>query len=466
MADRDPQLGKAVARCPGDGWEDILAADDIQPPAFVSEDKYRYLGSEPLDAARYYDPDFFKAEIEKMWPNVWQFAAREEDMPEAGDYVVYENAGRSYLLVRQEDLTVKAFHNVCLHRGRKLATGTGEANQFVCPFHGFAWNTDGSLKNIPCRWDFGHLSDEKMQLPEAKLAQWGGYIFVRDAEEGTTIEEYLDPLPEFFKRWKHEECVTVAWVGKVINANWKITMEAFMESYHAYVTHPQLMPFTGDANAAYHVLGEHVNVNYTPFGVISPHIEEKGLPQQWIVDEFVKYNGRSADNYDPEKDNYNVQVPEGLTARQALGRQMRETSERTFGGDYSGVSEAELLDAFVYNVFPNFAPWGGFMPNIVYRWRPWPDQDKCLMEVRVIARVKAGDPRPRGVPLHMLTPDQKWADAPELGVLGAVVDQDTDNMELTHEGLKVSKNQRVELGDYQEVRVRHIHTTLDKYLNR
>ena len=80
-------------------------------------------------------------------------------------------------------------------------------------------------------------------------------------------------------------------MGKVIKANWKITMEAFMESYHAYVTHPQLMPFTGDANAAYHVVGEHVNVNYTPFGVISPHIEQSKLPQQWIVDEFRKYNG-------------------------------------------------------------------------------------------------------------------------------------------------------------------------------
>lgn len=88
------------------------------------------------------------------------------------------------------------------------------------------------------------------------------------------------------------------------------------------------------------------------------------------------------------------------------------------------------------------------------------------MEVRVIARVKEGEPRPKGVPMHMLGEDEIWADAAELGVLGAVLDQDSENMELTHEGLKASKNQRVELGDYQEVRVRHIHTTLDKYLNR
>ena len=464
MADYDSNEGFKVARCPGPGWEEILHGDDVKPPVFMGEDRYRYLGSDPIDAARYYSPEFFNAEVEKMWPNVWQFAAREEDLPEPGDYVTYENAGRSFLLVRQDDGDVRAFHNVCLHRGRKLKTDSGSAEQFVCPFHGFAWNTDGSLRNIPCRWDFGHLTDEKMQLPEATVARWQGYIFVRDNPEGPSIEEFLAPLPEFFKRWRHDECVTVAWVGKVVRANWKITMEAFMESYHAYVTHPQLMPFTGDANAAYHVLGEHVNVNYTPFGVISPHIEQSELPEQWIVDEFRKYNGRSADNYDPDKDAMNIQVPQGSTARAALGEAMRKTSEQMFGGDYSQVSESELLDALVYNVFPNFAPWGGFMPNIVYRWRPWPDQDHCLMEVRVIARVKEGEPRPAGVPFHLLGEDETWADAPELGVLGGVVDQDMENMELCHEGLKVSKNQAVEFGDYQEIRIRHFHQTLDHYL--
>ncbi|GGC19258.1 (2Fe-2S)-binding protein [Novosphingobium marinum] len=464
MAEDDPRGKFTVSRCPGPGWEDILKDDDIAPPPFMSEDRYRYLGSEAIDAARYYDPEFFKLECEKMWPNVWQFVAREEDMPEPGDYVTYDNAGRSFLVVRQDDGSVRAFHNVCLHRGRKLKTDSGSADQFVCPFHGFAWNKDGALKNIPCRWDFGHLTDEKMQLPEATVAQWGGYIFLRENPEGPSIEEWLDPLPEFFTEWRHEDCATVAWVGKVVNANWKIVMEAFMESYHAYVTHPQLMPFTGDANAAYHVLGDNVNVNYTPFGTMSPHVQNSQLPQQWIVDEFVKYNGRSADNYDPEKDEMNLQVPDGLTARQALGQAMRDSSARAFGGDYSGVSESELLDALVYNVFPNFAPWGGFMPNIVYRWRPWPDQDRCLMEVRVIARVPEGQPRPTGVEMHLLSDDECWSDAPELGVLGGVVDQDMENMELTHQGLQASKNQRVELGDYQEVRIRHFHQALDRYV--
>lgn len=186
MADRDPGAFDR-ARCPGTSWEDILAADEVQPPAFMAEDRSQYLGSAPIDAARYHSPEFFRAECEKMWPAVWQFAAREEDLPEPGDYVTYDNAGRSYLIVRQEDGSVKAFHNVCLHRGRKLKTDSGSAEQFLCPFHGFSWNPDGSLRNIPCRWDFAHLTDQKMQLPEASLAQWGGYIFVRENAEGPTM---------------------------------------------------------------------------------------------------------------------------------------------------------------------------------------------------------------------------------------------------------------------------------------
>lgn len=465
MADYDPAHGKTVARCPGTGWEEILASDVIAPPAFMSDDQYRYLGSAPIAASRYTDPAFHQAEIDTMWPQVWQFAARDEELPEPGDYIVYENAGRSYLIVRQDDGSVKALHNVCLHRGRKLATQAGFTDQFVCPFHGFAWGTDGALRNIPCRWDFGHLSDAKMQLPEASVGHWGGYIFVREAAEGPSLEEFLAPLPDYFKTWKHEECVTALWVAKVVDANWKITMEAFMESYHALVTHPQLMPFTGDANAAYHVLGKHVNVNYTPFGTVSPHLDARDKPQQWIVDEFVKYNGRSADNYDPDKDNYNVAVDEGSNARAALAASLRDSSQRAFGRDYSAAADSELLDALVYNVFPNFAPWGGLMPNIVYRWRPWPDQDRCLMEVRVLTRVKPGEARPRSVPMHLLRDDERWIDAPELGVLGAVFEQDMENMSLVHDGLKASKNGLVELGDYQEVRIRHFHQTLDTYLN-
>jgi phenylpropionate dioxygenase-like ring-hydroxylating dioxygenase large terminal subunit len=432
----------------------------------MKEETYEYRGSEPLAASRYTSLEFQQQEYEKLWPYVWQFAARDEDIPEPGDYVVYENAGRSYLVTRQEDGSVKAMHNVCLHRGRKLRTENGTADRFQCPFHGFTWNKDGSLNEIPCSWDFSHIKDKVAHLPEAEVSSWQGYIFLRENPGGPTIEEYLAPLPDYFKRWRHDQCTTAIWVAKVVPANWKVTMEAFMEAWHTIVTHPQLLPFTGDANTSYNIFGDNVNVAYTPFGVMSPHIDPEGKEQQWIVDEFIKYNGRSADNYDD--DPYAVTVPKGMSARRALGDAMRANFAKTFGHAemHEQATDAELLDAFVYNVFPNFAPWGGYMPNIVYRWRPWKDPDHCLMEVRILVRVPEGQPIPHGVPMKFLSDDEPWTAAPELGVLGHVFEQDMDNLPYVQEGLKASKTGEIQLGDYQEIRIRQFHQTLDKYLSR
>ncbi|MFM5885259.1 MAG: aromatic ring-hydroxylating oxygenase subunit alpha [Novosphingobium sp.] len=465
MAEQDPQIGGGMARCPGTTWNDLMAGDSKTAPAILTEESYAYLGSEPLDTARYTSEDFARLEREKMWPYVWQFAAREEDLPEPGDFVVYENAGRSWLVSRQDDGSVRAFHNVCLHRGRKLRTEDGSADSFVCPFHGFAWNKDGAYQGNPCPWDFTHLKPEDLTLPEAEVGQWGGYIFLREEPGGPSLEEFLAPIPEHFKRWRHEECTTVIWVGKEVPANWKVTAEAFMESWHTLVTHPQILPFTGDANSAYWFWGDNVNVNLVPFGVLSPHIDPTGKSEQWIVDEFIKYNGRSSDNYDPSGDPYAVSVPAEQSAREALGAAMRKAYTEQSGYDHSEATDAELIDALVYNVFPNFAPWGGFMPNIVYRWRPGKTPDTCLMEVRILARVKKGEPIPRGVPMHFLTPDQKWTEAAEIGGLGAVFEQDMDNLPFVQDGLHASKNGKVQLGDYQEIRIRQFHRTMDKYIS-
>jgi len=255
MSDRDPELGVGggEARCPGVSWDDLVAADSRPVPEFMAKEVYEYRGSAPLATDRYTGDAFFRAEIGKMWPHVWQMAARDEDMPEAGDVVVYENAGRSYLLCRQADGSVRAFHNVCLHRGRRIRSESGPATMLHCPYHGFAWNLDGTVKDIPCRWDFPHLEDDGMKLPEAEVDRWGGYIFLREEPGGPSLLDYLHPLPEHFARWPHEECTTSVYVAKVIHANWKAVMEAFMEAWHTSCTHPQIAPFVSDTNTRYNI---------------------------------------------------------------------------------------------------------------------------------------------------------------------------------------------------------------------
>lgn len=449
---------KDIPRCPGVSWDDLAAQDSRKVPAYLLEDDYKYLGSDPLSPDRYTSPEFFQQEVEKMWPHVWQYAAREEELPEPGSTVVYENAGRSFLIVRQEDGSIRAFHNVCLHRGRKLRTANGRASEFRCPYHAWTWNTDGSLKQIPCRWDFEHLNDADLSLPEAQVGLWGGYIFIKEAEGGPTLEEYLAPIPEHFARWEHENRYTTAWVGKVVKANWKACAEAFMEAYHVVATHPQIMPFTGDANTKYYVWGDYVNLALTPFGSTSPHMRDRNLNQQEIMDAFLKYNGRVV----PQGET--IIVPEGKTVREAMGDFNRKRYSEMAGRDLDFASDAEMQDAFTYNVFPNFSPWGGFYPAVTYRWRPWPDQDHTLMEIRILSLLKPGEKAPPCQPMRLLGEDETWESA--LGVLGGIVDQDMGNLPHVQTGMKASKNKQLHLGNYQEIRIRHFHQTLDKFLNR
>ena len=460
MPDDQRALPPGAARHPDLSWDDLAAADSNKVADFLLGEHYQYLGSEPLATARYTSPEFFQKEIEKMWPNVWQFAARVEELPNPGDTVVYENVGKSWLLTRQSDGSIKAMQNVCLHRGRKLRTESGKASSFYCGYHGFNWNIDGSLRNIPCRWDFPHLTNEKMKLPEAQVGTWGGYVFIKESEGGPTLEEFIAPLPEHFARWSHEDCTTAVWVGKVVAANWKATAEAFMEAFHVIATHPQIMPFSGDCITKYFVLGENVNLALSPFGVPSPHLGNDKKDEQWVMDNFLANNGRVALGLGK------LQVPEGRTARQVMGEVNRKRFGEAAGVDASHFSDSEVMDAFTYNLFPNMAPWGGFMPNVVYRWRPWGDQDHTLMEIRMLQRMPKGAAKPPIPKMRFLGEDEKWSSVEEFGPLGRIVQQDWDNLPHVQDGMKAMKSGEVQLGDYQEVRIRHFHQTLDKYLNR
>ena len=110
---------------------------------------------EPLHVPRerYYDREFFELEKEHLWPKVWQMACRLEEIPEPGDFVEYEICDQSVIVVRQADHSIKAFHNVCLHRATQLAKGSGHlgGGQIVCPFHGWRWNLDGILEHLSSR---------------------------------------------------------------------------------------------------------------------------------------------------------------------------------------------------------------------------------------------------------------------------------------------------------------------------
>lgn len=199
---------------------------------------------ESIPAARYFDPEFFALEAERLWPRVWQMACRLEEIPQVGDYVEYEILGRSVIVVRTGPERVEAFHNACRHRGMRLIEGRGNAaNGFVCPFHGWCWNPDGSNKFVfaPNLFAPDQLRSDDLRLRACRLEVWGGCAFVNFDDEAPALRPSLEPFSTYHDPLGVEKMRTEAWFACVLPVNWKLANEAFMEGYHATQTHPQLL---------------------------------------------------------------------------------------------------------------------------------------------------------------------------------------------------------------------------------
>ena len=439
------------ARSPGISVQELLDAERVPVPEVLRKTGHDDLGSDPIPAERYTSREFHELELEKMWTRVWQMVCREEEIPNVGDHVVYEIGDWSLLVMRSAEDRIQGFYNVCLHRGRLLRTQSGNVAKLRCPFHGFTWNLDGSLREVPCAWDFPHVKPEEFGLPEVKVDTWGGFVFVNMDEHAAPLADYLGDLPEEFAAWDYENRWKRAHVGKIVDMNWKVGVEAFIESFHVLATHPQIMPSTGDTNTQYDVqAGAHYNRMITAMGTPSPHLGDT-VDRDAIIRSMT---------YSDEK----FEIPEGVSAREFVGELRRKMLEESTGRDYSDATVSELLDAIQYWVFPNFFPWGGVTDNLIYRFRPWGGPDKALMEVMFLSPVPEGQPRPKPAKMRLLGDDEDWTDAwDELGPVAAVFQQDMANMPIVHRGLKSMKDGRVTIADYQESRIRHLHHMLERY---
>ena len=449
-----------IARRPGPSVQDIYESDPLPPPQVLrTESPASWQSTDDVSRERYFSREWHDREVEKVWRKTWQFACRIEEIPNVGDQIVYDIVDDSLLVVRTSADTVKAFVNSCLHRGTLLRTEPGNARQIRCPFHGWTWNLNGTLRLVPGQWDFPQVDKTKFCLPEAKVGQWGGFVFVNFDAECEPFDSYLENLPDHFRAFALEDRYKAAHVAKIMPCNWKLGMEAFVEAYHVPAAHPQVTGYYGDSNTQYDVWPgiRHVSRMLSVQGVASPS-RPATLPAQTIEEmrrDVPFFAGRP------------IELGEGEAARGKLAERAREKIGRSSGTDMSGLSDAEALDLIEYLLFPNMVPWGGQALPIVYRFRPnGNDPDSHIMEIIFLFAKARDGSHPEPAKMRLLGPDQDWKDAPELGSAAMVADQDTDNLRRIQKGLKASKKSGVTLARYQESRIRHFHETLDAYMAR
>jgi phenylpropionate dioxygenase-like ring-hydroxylating dioxygenase large terminal subunit len=434
-------------------WQDLLDADSHPVPGFLREQRPYLNGTADISKDRYLSRTWHDLEKERLWSRVWQLACREEHLPEVGDYVVYDIADQSYLLLRAPSGEVKAHPNACLHRGRRLKTYDGRCSEVRCPFHGFAWHLDGTLKNIPAAWDFPHLDDRRaeLDLPEVRVGCWAGFVFINPDPQAEPLEDFLGELPSHFERWHMEDRYVQAHVAKIVRCNWKVAMEAFAEGYHVSATHPQGVAYVMDPGSQIDVYGNFAR-QISPSGVPSPLLPWEAS-QEDILRAMLDVR---------EGEPLPVNLADGQTARAAMALAARARWRPAIGERIEEHCDAELVDHFNYTVFPNIHPWGGFN-RIVYRFRPnGDDHESCIFEVMFVTPFAGARPAP--ATRRQLGPDDRWTDAPELDSLGMVLDQDTFNMEEVQRGLKILRRDGITVSMYQEAIVRWRQDLLDQWL--
>ncbi|MFM8353397.1 MAG: aromatic ring-hydroxylating oxygenase subunit alpha [Gammaproteobacteria bacterium] len=446
--------GAGDARCPGPSTRDIIARDRVSAPAPLLEEHYRFLGDADLPFARYTDPAFHAAELKTVWSRTWQWACREEHVPNAGDFYVYDMGDQSALIVRDRAQVLHAYVNSCPHRGMQLmpAGSHGHGKQFLrCPFHGMSWQLDGTLRDIPCRWDFPHVEDATFGLQALPLAVWGGFVFINFDHNAAPLAEYLGILPEHFAQfaWPLEQRYVALHMEKLLPGNWKMCLEGFLEAYHVLATHPEGLRTAGDANAQYDFWGPNVSRFIHTIGYPSPH-----LPTQLSEAELFRALGHG-----------DAPLPPGEGAREAHARIMRERLGQSLGIDLSGVSTSQLLDSIQYFLFPNAFFFPGIGIPLIYRFRPV-DVDHCIHEVLMLQPVPADQPRPPPAEVVKLGLHDSYTSVPAFVATGLayVLDQDTENFFQQRAGMKAAHKRGQTLGNYQEARIRHLHQTLDTYM--
>ncbi len=208
---------------------------------------YPELGTGPLSSEDSISPEFYELEREAIFKRAWLNVGRVEELPRKGSFFTKElvAAGTSVIIVRDMKGEIRAFHNICRHRGNKLVwkdfpgeETRGSCRQFVCKYHMWSYDLDGALNTVPQEEEFFDLDKAIMGLLPVHCDVWAGFIFVNVATEPSqTLTEYLGPMVLALSDYPfHEQSDRYAFRATV-GSNWKLFMDAFQEFYHAPYLH-------------------------------------------------------------------------------------------------------------------------------------------------------------------------------------------------------------------------------------
>jgi nitrite reductase/ring-hydroxylating ferredoxin subunit len=400
---------------------------------------------------RYFDADFYRMEAESLWPRVWQMACRLEEIPQARDYAEYEFLDQSIVVLRSDDLGVRAFQNVCRHRGVKLVDGHGTApGGFTCPFHGWCYGLDGANTFVPRAKTFAehNMLPADLDLVPVRCEVWGGCAWINLDAGAPPLRQCIEPFATIMDGWKVESLRTEWWYACRLPVNWKLAEAAFMEQYHVVETHPQLaipgMRYSLRADAT-----------IEPRAFIEAELQYLRTMSEGMAGMVHANDLRIAENL------RDLDLP--TDARQAIAAWQRALNDaivrwhRAEGHVIPDLNELEDrggAEPMGY-CFPHHFVLPMYSSASSYRFRPL-GPEETLMEIWSLTRYPEGQERPRPVPPEPWEcDDPRWPPIPT---------QDFSNLPRQQRGLHAKGFEYLRLSERIEGGVANFERLVDGFL--
>jgi phenylpropionate dioxygenase-like ring-hydroxylating dioxygenase large terminal subunit len=437
----------------------VEAADELTAPVTIGPEAY-------------ISEEYARAEADKLWRKVWLQAGRLEDIPNVGDFITYEILSDSVIIMRSGENELRAFHNVCSHRGRRLIdtpkgkrNARGNKSNIVCGFHGWTFDRQGKCTYVEHQEDWqGKLTEERTSLGKVHVDTWGGWLWINLDPNAGPLAAYLDPaaslldpfqLQNMRPRWRK-------WV--IFDCNWKVAMEAFNETYHVSTTHPEFMEF-GQFRGWGRNQGLHSNIGYD-----APKGREEDQAKL-----------RLGAGEDPRKSTWEMQdftwkfanTNTTMTLVEAAKRLVDELPENTPAPEVSKhwLASARAADeargvfwpvvapehtaktGTSWQIFPNTQIGHAVNNMLVYHYRPYKaDPNKCIFEASVYELYPEGE-----------APETEW-EYTELEDWPPVLQQDFNNMAAVQEGMKSAGFRGTQPNPYMERTVPSLHYNLARFM--
>ncbi|TGD71056.1 aromatic ring-hydroxylating dioxygenase subunit alpha [Mangrovimicrobium sediminis] len=434
----------------------------------------------PVEA--FISPEYAAAEKELLWPRVWQMAGRVEDIPQVGDYFTYNICDESIIVIRTAPDTIKAYYNVCPHRGRQLVNTPDDCNQvrgrkanFVCGFHGWTFNLDGENTYILDKPDWqGVLDDpERICLSSLNCDTWGGWVYINMDPDCAPLEEFLGDAKRILDHFEFDKMRYKWRQWSVYPCNWKTAIEAFMEPYHVAGTHSQLLKY-GEYYAYSKPYGLHGVSGFDERDAQHKNSQSSSVTRVGRKDQDPRISTYELIRENYETVNYAAatetlvnaakrlvdELPEGTPGNEVIAHLMQsaKADDAKRGVTWPEIPPEIAAEAgLAWSLFPNQTILQGATFALCYRTRPYGDDpNKCIFESYALERFPEGE-----------EPKPEWMNAePTAEKWGSVLAQDFDNMEWVQRGMKSRGFRGTLPNPHQEQKITNFHRVLSEYMGR